>query len=82
MTLAMRAGGTFEESRVMATVDGRREVAEHGPREMPVWGVIFAQERVGKPFGIYEAIVDTRALADYLRSIQREGTPDELAPRP
>jgi hypothetical protein len=57
-------------------IDGRREVAEHGPRDMPVWGAVFTEELVGKPFGVYEGVVYTRALADYLRSIQ------EPEPRP
>jgi mono/diheme cytochrome c family protein len=69
-TLARRSGGEFRESQVMAVIDGRYEVAAHGPREMPVWGVVFTEEKVGRPTGVYEAIVDSRALADYLRSIQ------------
>jgi mono/diheme cytochrome c family protein len=75
-TIARRSGGEFEESRVMMVIDGRREVAEHGPRDMPVWGAVFTEELVGKPFGVYEGVVYTRALADYLRSIQ------EPEPRP
>ena len=35
-TLAQRAGGRFDESVVMAVIDGRRAVAARGPREMPV----------------------------------------------
>ena len=69
-TLARRAGGEFRESHVMAVIDGRYEVAAHGPREMPVWGVVFTEQMVGRPTGVYEAIVQSRALADYLRSIQ------------
>jgi len=69
-TLARREGGEFRESHIMAVIDGRHEVAAHGPREMPVWGVVFTEQRVGRPTGVYEAIVQSRALADYLRSIQ------------
>jgi mono/diheme cytochrome c family protein len=69
-TLARRAGGEFRESHVMAVIDGRYEVAAHGPREMPVWGVVFTEQMAGRPTGVYEAIVQSRALADYLRSIQ------------
>jgi mono/diheme cytochrome c family protein len=71
-TLARRAGGGFDEAGVMMTIDGRLPVAQHGPREMPVWGAVFAQEHVGEPFAIYGATLDARALADHLRSIQVE----------
>jgi mono/diheme cytochrome c family protein len=71
-TLARRAGGSFDEAAVMMTIDGRLPVAQHGPREMPVWGAVFAQEHVGEPFAIYGATLDARALADHLRTIQVE----------
>lgn len=70
-TIAQRSGGEFKESRVMMVIDGRREVAEHGPRDMPVWGAVFSEELVGKPYGVYEGVQYTRALTQYLRSIQR-----------
>ena len=54
----------------MATIDGRRLVAEHGSREMPVWGVLFEEEREGQPFQAYTGQLQSRALSDYLRSIQ------------
>ena len=70
--LARRNGGRFDERAVMAAVDGRREVAEHGPREMPVWGAVF--ERVhsarDEPWPAYIALLDVRSLVDYLHSIQ------------
>jgi mono/diheme cytochrome c family protein len=70
--LARNAGGTFREADVMMTIDGRRLVAEHGPRDMPVWGAVFAQQHVGEPFAAYGPTLDARALADYLRTIQRD----------
>ena len=69
-TLAKRNGGKFDEAAVMMTIDGRLLVAQHGPRDMPVWGAIFAEQHVGKPFAIYGATLDARALADYLHTIQ------------
>jgi mono/diheme cytochrome c family protein len=81
--IALRSGGEFKESRVMMVIDGRREVAEHGTRDMPVWGAVFTEALVGKPYGVYEGIVYTRALADYLRSIQQiEADEQEPDPRP
>jgi mono/diheme cytochrome c family protein len=69
-TLARRSGGRFDEGAVMATIDGRRLVAEHGSREMPVWGVLFEEEHEGRPFQAYTGLLQSRALSDYLRSIQ------------
>jgi mono/diheme cytochrome c family protein len=62
--------GRFDEAAVMSTIDGRHAVAEHGPREMPVWGVVFEQQQEGQPFQVYAGLRQTRALTDYLRSIQ------------
>jgi mono/diheme cytochrome c family protein len=70
--LAKNAGGQFPEAAVMMTIDGRKLVAEHGPRDMPVWGAVFAREHVGEPFAIYGATLDARSLADYLRTIQKK----------
>jgi len=67
--IAARAG-RFDEAAVMAMIDGRRLVAEHGPRDMPVWGVVFEQQQEGQPFQVYAGLRETRALSDYLRSIQ------------
>ncbi|MGA8056305.1 MAG: c-type cytochrome [Burkholderiales bacterium] len=45
-TLAKQNGGVFPWQRVYEIVDGRAEVAAHGPREMPVWG---KEYRAGVP---------------------------------
>lgn len=73
-TLARRSGGRFDESAVMATIDGRRLVAAHGPRDMPVWGAVFESEHAAErePMPAYTSLLDARALTDYLRSIQAE----------
>jgi mono/diheme cytochrome c family protein len=70
--IARRAGGKFDETAVMMTIDGRRLVALHGPRDMPVWGAVFAEKHVGEPFGAYGPTLDARALADYLRTLQKD----------
>jgi mono/diheme cytochrome c family protein len=36
--LAKRNGGTFPFWRTYRIIDGREQVAQHGVREMPVWG--------------------------------------------
>jgi mono/diheme cytochrome c family protein len=71
-TLARRAGGHFDEADVMAVIDGRRLVAAHGPREMPVWGVVFEEELKDQPYPQYTGLLRSRVLADYLRSLQQE----------
>lgn len=70
--LASRSGAKFDEAGVMMAIDGRHAVAQHGPRDMPVWGAVFAEKHVDEPFAMYGPTLDVRALTDYLRTIQRE----------
>jgi mono/diheme cytochrome c family protein len=57
--LARNNGGIFPDSRVSEFIDGRRDVLAHGPRAMPVWGLMF-QNR------------DTiRKLVEHLRTLQQ-----------
>jgi len=71
-TIAKRSGGRFDEAEVMAVIDGRRLIAEHGPREMPVWGAVFEEEYERERYGSLTTLYHGRALTDYLRSIQEE----------
>jgi hypothetical protein len=57
--LAHGNGGVFPEARVGECIDGVREVGAHGPRTMPVWGLIF-QDR--------ETI---RKIVEHVRELQR-----------
>ena len=70
--MAKRAGGRFDEQTVLATIDGRRQVAEHGPREMPVWGAVFDAELESQLYTQYSGLLQSRALMDYLRSLQEK----------
>lgn len=72
--IAARAGGRFDEAAAMATIDGRRAVAAHGSRDMPVWGEVFASEfeSDGAPRPQATALERSRLLADYLRTLQTE----------
>jgi mono/diheme cytochrome c family protein len=38
--LAKNNGGVFPFSKVYEVIDGRKVVAAHGTREMPVWGAV------------------------------------------
>lgn len=71
--IAKRHGGRFDESYVMRIIDGRRAVVEHGTREMPVWGAVFESEHRRKGYSAsYTSLLHSRALTDYLSSIQQE----------
>ena len=61
--LAAANGGAFQASRVIETIDGRREVAAHGPRDMPVWG----RSRRFAPAILRSRI---RAIIDYVATVQ------------
>jgi hypothetical protein len=53
-------------------IDGRRAVAAHGTRDMPVWGAVFEEESRGEPYPAYQGLLKSRFLVDYLRTIQAE----------
>ena len=43
--LAKNSGGVFPFARIYDVIDGRKAVAVHGLREMPVWGSDYWEER-------------------------------------
>ena len=62
--LAKRNGGVFPENAVNETIDGRKEVEAHGPRDMPVWGYRYMRgDDVARK-------TRQQALIDYLRRMQ------------
>jgi hypothetical protein len=71
-TLARRSGGRFDERYVIAVIDGERLVAEHGLRDMPVWGIVFDKELRDEPYTGYTVLLRARLLSEYLRSIQEK----------
>jgi mono/diheme cytochrome c family protein len=74
-TLAKRNNGVFPHQRVAEMIDGRQEVAAHGPRDMPVWGRDYRLQAgeyyVDVPYDP-EAYARARilALTDYLARLQ------------
>lgn len=78
-TLAARNDDVFPEERVYRVIDGRTEVAAHGPRSMPVWGSEFraieqAERSIYERPRLTEDAITERivALTRYLESIQIE----------
>ena len=67
--LARRNGGVFDAEKVYAAIDGREEVASHGERDMPVWGLSF---RYPESEEVQEPAVRARLedLVAYLATIQ------------
>lgn len=69
--LAARAGGTFPFAEVMKAIDGRRQVAAHGSREMPVWGERFRGELEGKSHPERTTLLMEREIVEYVATLQR-----------
>jgi mono/diheme cytochrome c family protein len=69
--LARAAGGAFPEQAVRDAVEAGG-VAAHGPREMPVWGVVFRSQHVGEPFYVQHGAREIEALVGHLRTLQAE----------
>lgn len=67
--LSARHGGDFPEDYAYYVIDGRADVATHGPREMPVWGVRFGKTDAAA--GPAESQARIEAIVAYLKTIQR-----------
>jgi mono/diheme cytochrome c family protein len=72
--------GVFPASRIYDVIDGRIEVMQHGRREMPIWGDIFASDltirlpRDSLSKEVVEAMVRVRilTLVEYISKLQGE----------
>jgi mono/diheme cytochrome c family protein len=67
--------GVFPFDRVYGVVDGRQEVAGHGPRDMPIWGADYLAKAAGAYMDVPydpELYVRTRilALVEYVERLQ------------
>jgi mono/diheme cytochrome c family protein len=73
--LSEQNGGTFPRDRFIAIVTGARDVAAHGTREMPVWGIRFEPPDQGAT--AVASVVATRrieSLLAYVETLQRTST--------
>lgn len=77
-TLSKRNDGVFPAQRVYEIIDGRQEIAAHGPRAMPVWGRDYRSQvpdvSLGdiQIYGLKDAVAHNKllALVDYLHRVQ------------
>jgi mono/diheme cytochrome c family protein len=75
--LTKNNGGVFPAERISSVIDGRAQVASHGPRDMPIWGTRYA---VNAAEHFFDAPYDQEAyirayillLVDYLDRIQQK----------
>ena len=71
--LSRQNGGFFPYETVFDSIDGRSEVAAHGPRDMPVWGE--ALQASGDSLGLDRELLAygrILALTRYLERLQAE----------
>ncbi len=57
--LTAKNGGVFPEASVIDYIDGTRDVTAHGPRTMPVWGLVFQEKET------------IHKIVEYMRELQR-----------
>ena len=70
-------GDRFRADTVAASIDGRRQVEAHGPREMPVWGRVLDDRNTAAPEELRLTPDMIQAIVAYLQSIQRTPTRPE-----
>ena len=72
--LSKNNGGKFPYDHVYNMIDGTEVVASHGTREMPIWGLVFAQRtRPGAPGRTPEQVKKRiETIVAYIESIQAQ----------
>jgi mono/diheme cytochrome c family protein len=78
--IAARRGGSFPADEVAAYIDGRRDMAAHGTREMPVWGRVLGEKFRRRDAPESAVAGEIRLLVVYLESIQVLQESDESRP--
>jgi mono/diheme cytochrome c family protein len=70
--LSKRYGNPLAEDQIARFMDGRADVAAHGPRDMPVWGEEMWRypEGKGNPNQVSDSVAE---IVHYLQSIQIAG---------
>lgn len=68
--IAARRDGHFPDAEIADHIDGRRQVAAHGAREMPVWGRVFSRRIAPESTAEQVARGEVWVLVEYLKQIQ------------
>lgn len=68
--LSQRNRGQFPADKIQSFIDGRKTVAPHGTRLMPVWGDELLRSEAGDPEAERDTASLLRKIVDYLRGIQ------------
>lgn len=77
LTRLRTPGGRFPYGELREIIDGRREVATHGPRDMPVWGRLFKEEIGDDPGSEVRVSGEITALLAFIESIQVDARENE-----
>ncbi len=73
--IAARRSGIFPAGEIAEYIDGRRDVAAHGPRDMPVWGRVLAEKIGARGQREIAVAAEIQLLVDFLRAIQVRSEP-------
>jgi mono/diheme cytochrome c family protein len=70
--LSKNNGGKFPYDEVYNMISGKEVIASHGTREMPIWGLVFAQRNMPGAAGRTPAQVKHRidTIIAYIESVQ------------
>lgn len=72
-TIMRRNQGGFPDQDLAEMIDGRAQFAEHGPREMPVWGDRYRSADEAANFDVEEtARLRIDALVGYIENLQMQ----------
>ncbi len=72
--LSKNNGGKFPYDKVYNMISGKEVIASHGTREMPIWGLVFAQRTMPGAPGRTPAQVQKRieTIIAYIESVQAQ----------
>ena len=68
--ISARNGGAFPAAEVADYIDGRRDLAAHGTRQMPVWGRVLGEKFRNRKAPESNVAAEIELLVEHLRSIQ------------
>ena len=69
-TIAERRGGVYPSSEIAQIIDGRRPLAAHTRKDMPLWGVVLGNMEMKNELAVK---VRLEALVAHLEALQRGG---------